>query len=387
MSTFVRTTELLLLAVIAVLCYIVHNDRHSSRREVEEHRFTQEKLRRLQEEVHSIQEKRSATSSPDHYNRAGDGAQAMVARSGRRLARVADTRELSDIPPVNLSLSLLYRDHQVYEGLKLRPFDAQSWNKYEYLYQRIIKEMRPSVCAEVGVWKGGTTAVFGKALLAQGFGKMLAVDTWLGELGFWGDGLAKGGVKYTTKRADTVDKLTTVRSKRYASTANKRGLIPSLEWVNGYPSVYYTFLSNMVHQGVQDVVIPVPIPSQMAARFFSYHRLSIDVLHIDGAHEYDDAKADIEAWWALLRPGGVMIGDDYMPYAPGVARAANELAERERAIIFQDGVKFVILKPGGGAVPPYFQAQGVECPVKFGGALCHPDWVKVKWHSKSKREG
>lgn len=283
----------------------------------------------------------------------------------------------SSASTTNVSLAFFYRDHDVYGGLRLRKYDAQTWNNHIPLYNRLVKELRPSACAEVGVWKGGTTAAFAKALKKQGFGKMVAIDTWLGEVGFWGDGqTAQGGVRYTAKRAGS-EKAPGAAARAKKGGVNKRHLIPSLEWVNGYPSVYYTFLSNMVHQGVQDYVIPFPLPSQMAGRFLDEAGVSFDILHIDGAHNYEDALQDIETWWRLLQPGGVVIGDDYMPYAPGVARAANEVAKREGAKIFQDGVQFVILKPGGASTPPYFIAEGVRCRGapggRWGGALCHPD--------------
>ena len=36
-----------------------------------------------------------------------------------------------------------------------------------------------------------------------------------------------------------------------------------------------------------------------------------DYIMIDGAHEYEAVKKDIENWWPKLKPEGVMLGDDF----------------------------------------------------------------------------
>ena len=38
---------------------------------------------------------------------------------------------------------------------------------------------------------------------------------------------------------------------------------------------------------------------------------SIDVLFIDGGHEYSVVKKDIEIGWNKVKPGGYICGDDY----------------------------------------------------------------------------
>jgi len=255
-----------------------------------------------------------------------------------------------------LSASLIFHEHDVYANLTVRPFDLQGWGGMPFLFAALIDQVRPTTACEVGVWKGGTTAIMARGLQIQGHGgKMLAVDTWLGEEGFWGQDStsAKGGVLYNR------------------STLSK-GRLANLHLVNGYPSVYYSFLSNMVHLGLQDTVIPFPLPGTMASSFLHANKVVIDLIHVDGAHRYEDALADIKAWWSLLRPGGVMVGDDYKSWAPGVCRAANEFSRLVGAPIRQDGRKFVMQKPGGEPIR-YFSSKPVTCRAAGGGAKCNSE--------------
>ena len=35
------------------------------------------------------------------------------------------------------------------------------------------------------------------------------------------------------------------------------------------------------------------------------------MIHIDVRHDHDAVLSDLRRWWPILRPGGVMIMDDY----------------------------------------------------------------------------
>lgn len=52
-----------------------------------------------------------------------------------------------------------------------------------------------------------------------------------------------------------------------------------------------------------------------------------DLIFIDGSHEYEDVKRDIEAYWSKLGQGGRMVFHDYIPEWDGVRRAINEFVE------------------------------------------------------------
>lgn len=49
-------------------------------------------------------------------------------------------------------------------------------------------------------------------------------------------------------------------------------------------------------------------------------------VYIDGDHEYESVRGDIEAWWPHVQPGGIFAGHDYMPDHGPVVRAVDEFA-------------------------------------------------------------
>lgn len=110
----------------------------------------------------------------------------------------------------------------------------------------------------------------------------------------------------------------------------------------GYPSVYYTFLSNVVHRGVQPQVIPFPAPSNLAAAFLARRGAKVDLLHIDASHEYEPVSADLRAWWPLVRRDGVMFGDDYLGHWKEVKRAVDDFAAEKGLRVWQEGHKWLI---------------------------------------------
>eukprot|EP00966_Prymnesium_polylepis_P055882 1292773-Prymnesium_polylepis.1 len=90
---------------------------------------------------------------------------------------------------------------------------------------------QPDLIIEVGVWKGRSAVYLSQAQRAVvGGGVLIAVDTWLGAMEFWNRRVTGG--RYDPER--------------------------DLEWVHGYPHVYYTFLSNVVQNGLAERIIPFP---------------------------------------------------------------------------------------------------------------------------------
>ena len=181
-------------------------------------------------------------------------------------------------------------DHTKYE------LDLQGWCNPEF-FKKMIKKHRPKTIIEVGTWKGKSAIAMAEALKSEGLkdSKIICVDTFL------------GATEFIAKEDEDP----------------KRGL----RRVNGYPTIYYQFMANVVKTGHQDMIIPFPQTSTNAARFFSYGSDEFDMIFIDGSHEYDDVVDDLDNWSALLRDGGVLCGDDYCEYWDGVRQAVDELRD------------------------------------------------------------
>jgi hypothetical protein len=190
--------------------------------------------------------------------------------------------------------------------------DLSGWGGTDPHFKTLIEEVRPRLVIEVGTWKGASAVFMGKHLQAAG-GKsaLVCVDTWLGALEFW-----------TDQKDET----------RYRALGLK----------NGYPSVYYQFLANVVHEGLQDVIVPFPQTSAIAARWFKKNRLAADLIYIDASHDEDDVLSDLRSYWDLVSDGGILFGDDYN--WPGVRAAVNYFAFENNFAFELAGLHWVFRK-------------------------------------------
>lgn len=71
-----------------------------------------------------------------------------------------------------------------------------------------------------------------------------------------------------------------------------------------------------------------------------------DFVYIDANHTYKYVKEDIEIWWPVISPGGILAGHDYAP-AIGVSKAVDEFCEQhgmEPTIL--DCTSWFVRKPG-----------------------------------------
>lgn len=203
------------------------------------------------------------------------------------------------------------------------PDDLQGWGGHPEFFEEMVKEARAMRALEVGTWKGRSAVAIAGAMLRNfhdfyddAYGiecsrcggclierdhrrcpgpmpELVCVDTWLGATEFY----------------ESLEDPT-----RYQS----------LNLWNGYPQVYYQFLTNVRRRGFHEVVTPFPQSSTNALRFLARKEVEFDLIYIDGSHEYDDVAMDIKYAWPLLRDGGVLVGDDYCEHWSGVRYAVDD---------------------------------------------------------------
>jgi hypothetical protein len=176
--------------------------------------------------------------------------------------------------------------------------DKQGWGYEDRVFEIALSATRPHTIIEVGTWKGMSAIVMGRIVRSLGLDcEIVCVDTWLG-------------------------------SPEHV-TAQDESWYQSLRFRYGYPSIYYTFLSNILHEGLSDIITPFPATSENAAHILTKWQVRPDILYIDAAHEYESVLRDMRLLSPLLSDKGIMIMDDYNVW-PGVSKGVDEFIEMHK---------------------------------------------------------
>lgn len=192
-------------------------------------------------------------------------------------------------------------NNQIYDHIEPSEQDEVfGWHSNSLLFKELIEETKPTTILEVGTWLGASAINMAK--LTQELNlktKIYCIDTWLGAEEFW------------TWLKDTPER--------------------NLKLKNGYPQVYFDFLSNVVKHNVENIIIPVPNTSYIGSLILKHYKVQAELIYIDGSHEYIDVKNDIISYTDLLQSGGIMFGDDYT--FPGVSKAVEETLKDKVEIV------------------------------------------------------
>jgi predicted O-methyltransferase YrrM len=170
-----------------------------------------------------------------------------------------------------------------FEGYPKDQWPVQHWGGWgsdHPFFAEMVAKIKPHLIIEVGSFLGGSAIQQGQLLKKNGLNDsaVLCVDTWLAEQILW-------------SLPDQREKL----KLRF-----------------GRPCFYYTFLSNIIDVGLQNMVVPLSMPSLSAARYLKQLGVTAPMIYIDGCHEEFDCRRDLDMYWDLLEPGGGMIIDDYV---------------------------------------------------------------------------
>jgi hypothetical protein len=109
--------------------------------------------------------------------------------------------------------------------------------------------------------------------------------------------------------------------------------------------MFHTFLRNLQAADLLDHVFPMPMTSVTAALILRRWQVQADLVYIDAGHTELEVTHDLETFRHLIRPGGVLLGDDYLPQWPGVVAAAQAFSRRHGLPLQRVGEKFLIRIP------------------------------------------
>lgn len=86
----------------------------------------------------------------------------------------------------------------------------------------------------------------------------------------------------------------------------------------GRPTIYDRFLANVAAAGHSDIILPIAATSivgiKLLRRLADEKRITSfpTVIYLDSAHEADETFLELQHCWSLLKPGGVLMGDDWV---------------------------------------------------------------------------
>jgi len=165
-----------------------------------------------------------------------------------------------------------------------RALDAQGWMTEEELTYLATAASKSSVIVEVGAYKGRSTL----AMAQNTNGIVYAVDHWQG-------------------------------SPEHQSE------------LSNYPAgwLFDEFTTNM--EGITNVH-PISRSSLQTAAWFKATGKTADFIFIDGSHDFESVKSDIEAWAPMLSENGILAGHDFGDGWPDVEKAVKMLVPNYRII-------------------------------------------------------
>jgi len=164
------------------------------------------------------------------------------------------------------------------------PVAIPGWFHHGQKILALLEQYRPKVCVELGTWLGASAVPIARSIQRWG-GTLTCIDTWSGEL-----------------------------NKDGGSLSDKA------------PVMLFGCARAMVEGGVSANVRLIPAMTLDAGRVWNQ---PIDFLYVDADHGYGGVTADLEAWVPHVKPGGMIVGDDYgSSIYPGVREAWDDFELR-----------------------------------------------------------
>lgn len=193
-------------------------------------------------------------------------------------------------PNITDLLSSLYRfdKHMPYDNLTrgdeawirhMNWYPSSAVNEQRFIYDEIISlhGKPPIFMIEVGCFIGTSSVKTWGPFVRRVGGHVVCVDTWEG------DAIMK--MDYKLQKFVGSDK--------------------------GFPTMSNLFQKRVVSYNLTTTILPLPMASLTAARFLQLFRWIIDLVYVDSAHEQGETLIELQMYYDLLRPGGILMGDDF----------------------------------------------------------------------------
>jgi cephalosporin hydroxylase len=177
-----------------------------------------------------------------------------------------------------------------YHGPQIRRYLGDSWCMHLPFAYDLMRELAPKVFVELGVKQGESYFCFCQSAAENAINvRCYGVDSWRGDIqtGALGPEIQHEVAEYNWQ---------------YSSFSELKAMLFA-EALGDFPDA------------------------------------SIDLLHIDGTHTYDDVKADFESWLPKLSPNGIILLHDVIlrDRGFGVWKLWEEIAREDNSFLFEFG--------------------------------------------------
>lgn len=133
-------------------------------------------------------------------------------------------------------------------------------------------------------------------------------------------------------------------TRHIARLLPEHGKLYAIDIWTMYGPFYEPFLSNIVHCGLENKVVPIQAYSTQAIYLIRLLNMKFDLIYVDGDHTKKGVLNDLELYYPMLSSTGVMAGDDWLVVE--VRQAVIEFAQKYNLSVYAD-CNFFFLKEEG----------------------------------------
>jgi predicted nucleic acid-binding Zn-ribbon protein len=243
---------------------------------------------------------------------------ATEANAGTALNISSDAPETVEVPEVQVppparaaGPDLSGLTGPVYLGPRIQRYIADAWCMHLPFAYDLMREFAPKTFVELGVKEGESYFAFCQSAAENKISvRCYGVDSWRGDI-------------QTGKLSPEIAKDVAAYNWQYSSFSELKQML-------------------------------------FAEALGDFADGSIDLLHIDGAHTYNDVKTDFESWLPKVSPNGLVLFHDVMvrDHGFGVWKVWEEIARDDNSFLFEFGFGLGVWKkqPVATDDPPFIRS-------------------------------